>query len=88
MANDVILLKFGASWCMPCRVLEKSLEGFDLCELKKYDIDDDDAYDLAVKYGIRAVPVLILVDKDGTELKRWVGLQPIQTIKNEISSFL
>lgn len=33
------ILKFGAEWCGPCRVLEERLKGFDKCEIEKIDVD-------------------------------------------------
>jgi len=35
-----------------------------------------------MKYGVRNVPSLILVDESGTELNRMVGVQPDESILN------
>jgi len=82
------ILKFGAKWCGPCRVLESKLEGFDTCELTKFDLDEDDVDEYVAKFGIRNIPVMILVDDEGNELKRWVGLvRDIDEFKKEVESF-
>lgn len=76
------LLKFGAKWCGICRVLNKNLENFSGCEVVKYDVDEIDE-DLLQKYNIRNIPVSILVNDEGEEIKRWVGLFNV----NEITDF-
>ena len=67
------IIKFGASWCGPCRVLEQKLRDFDKCEVIVYDVDDTDET-LLEKYKIRNIPVTLIVDENGDEVQRWVGL--------------
>jgi thioredoxin 1 len=45
-------------------------------------IDVDGNQDLSMKYGVRNVPSLVLVNENGEELDRLVGVQPDQTIIN------
>jgi thioredoxin 1 len=45
-------------------------------------IDVDGNQDLSMKYGVRNVPSLVLVDENGKELNRMVGVQPDQAILN------
>jgi thioredoxin 1 len=68
------LLKFSASWCGPCKQLEAVMSIADLSgiEVKKVDVDED--RQLVEKYGIRAVPTLILLGEDGIEVKRKSGM--------------
>ena len=75
------ILYFTASWCGPCKALAPRMES--LANQIKYDkIDVDQNSDLSAKYGIRGVPCLVLVDENGTELDRLVGVQPDGTILN------
>lgn len=63
--------KFGATWCGPCRVLDKTLEEVKGVEIVKYDVDEYE--DLTVSKGIRSIPVLIFYNEAGEEVHRTVG---------------
>lgn len=68
------LLKFQASWCQPCKMLSKTMDGIDHPLIKsKQEIDIDVDTAKAQQYGIRGVPTLILVDDEGKEVKRQSG---------------
>jgi thioredoxin 1 len=45
-------------------------------------VDVDTNTELPIKYGIRNVPTLVLIDENGTELKRIVGVQTQDQILN------
>lgn len=66
------LLKFGASWCLPCKNLESRLKNIKLSiDLLKYDVEED--VELTEEWKVRNVPTTILLDDNGHEIKRWVG---------------
>ena len=69
--------KFGASWCGPCKVLDKTLEKVTGVDIQKYDVDQFE--DLAEERGVRNVPVLIFWNDD-QEVERLVGAVPLNTI--------
>ena len=80
----ITTLKFFATWCGPCSVVSKQLEGLDL---KEVDLDQD-TEGLATKYKIRNVPTLVFL-KDGEEVDRHSGLitregylQKVKTLDN------
>ena len=81
-----VLMDFYADWCGPCKMqtpiieaLEKELG--DKADFKKVNVDKEG--DLAMEKGIMVVPTLIL-EKDGVELKKWVGV----TSKEELTKAL
>jgi thioredoxin 1 len=45
-------------------------------------VDVDTNTELPIKYGIRNVPTLVLIDENGTELKRLVGVKSKEEILN------
>jgi thioredoxin 1 len=69
--------KFSASYCAPCKILNPM---FDRMKYKvdnnvKFtyiDIEQDE--DSAQMYGVRSVPTVV-IEKDGIEMERFVGLQ-------------
>ena len=72
--------KYGASWCGPCKSLDRTLQHIKDVDIIKYDVDEWE--DLANEKGIRNVPVLIFYDGDN-EVDRLVGAVPLAKI-NEI----
>ena len=83
------LIKIGAEWCGPCHTMDNRLKDFDLCEVIKYNIDDEtpETEEIIDKYKVRNIPVLVLEDDNGNELHKWVGAISLNEIKNEISKY-
>jgi thioredoxin-like negative regulator of GroEL len=73
------ILRFTASWCQPCKGLAMNLESAEL-SLPIEVIDIDVMSDIAIEYGIRSVPTLVMVE-DGTVLKRSSGVLSVQQLK-------
>ena len=66
------ILYFTASWCGPCRILGPIMESVKgQVNYSKLDVDVEQ--DLAVKYKVRSVPTLVLVE-NGVEKNRLVGV--------------
>lgn len=67
------VLKFYAEWCGPCKMLSMSIKDAAIkAELVEVDIDKDNV--MAAKYGVRGVPLCVVVDDEGKELRRKVGV--------------
>ena len=67
------VLRFTASWCGPCKMLARTLEDINT-NIPIEVIDIDEKQDIAIEYGVRGVPTLIMLDEN-TEMKRVVGMQ-------------
>jgi thioredoxin 2 len=73
-----VLVDFYADWCQPCRMMAPMLEDLaaDLKgELLVAKLDTDSNPAMAVHYGIRGIPTLI-VFREGREWKRHTGVIP------------
>ena len=80
-----VLVDFFATWCGPCKMLSPVLEQLaesnpDLLVLK---IDVDEVGPLAARFGIQAIPTLILF-KDGRQVDKRMGYQNL----NQLSAFI
>ena len=73
------ILYFSAAWCGPCKTLGPIVAGSGV-PYEKVDVDNNQ--NLSMKYGIRNVPTLLLVDGNGTELNRSVGVISKEQIIN------
>ena len=76
--------KYGAQWCSPCRVLDRTLAQITEVDIIKYDVDEDE--DLAIQKNIRNVPVLIFYDGD-REVQRLVGAVSLKAINDVIEKW-
>lgn len=77
--------KYGATWCGPCKTLDKTLEKVKNIEIDKIDVDECPE-DLLQEKGIRSVPVLIFYD-GVLEIERTVGAVSLETINNIIEKW-
>ena len=78
-----VLFDFFATWCGPCRIQSPILEELgkkmgDAIEIKKVDVDQH--MDLAMKYGIRVVPTLI-IEKDEKVIQMMEGVTDAATLE-------
>ena len=75
------ILYFSAAWCGPCKTLGPIMESV-AGQVNYQKIDVDNNQDLSIKYGVRNIPTLILLDETGEIKGRKVGLQTKQDILN------
>ena len=76
-SDKKVLIDFYATWCEPCKTLKPVLEEIskENDNIKIVEIDVDKCQDLAMKYGISAMPTLIVIE-NGKEVKRSIGAIP------------
>lgn len=71
-----VLVDFWAEWCMPCRMLTPTIDALSdqfAGKAKIGKIDTDANRQVSVKYGITAIPTIILF-KGGEVAKKFVGM--------------
>ena len=90
ITNGVVLVDFFAVWCGPCKMIAPVLEQLAVKYEGKasiYKVDVDESMALAAKYGIQAVPTMILF-KDGEPVQTHVGFAGAPQIEQLINSHL
>ena len=77
-ASVPVLVDFWAEWCGPCRMVSPVVEtvGRDNAgKLKVVKLDVDGAPQIAGRYGVQGIPLLVLI-VEGEEADRMVGAVP------------
>ena len=83
-----VLVDFWAEWCMPCRMLAPTIEKIATDyngKVKVGKVDTDANREISIKYGISAIPTVILF-KDGQVAQKFVGLRQERDFKAALDS--
>jgi len=72
---DKVIVDFSATWCGPCKALNPILDDISATtDIKVFKIDVDRNQGLAIEYGIRSVPTM-LIYKNGELVNRLMGMK-------------
>jgi thioredoxin 1 len=85
-----VLVDFWAEWCGPCKMIAPLLDELaeeKLGKLKVGKVNVDDNQELAAKYGIRAIPTLLLF-KDGTVKEQMVGAVGKKDLEKKVAAHI
>lgn len=90
ISNGVVMVDFFATWCGPCKMLSPVLEEVandveGKATIVKVDIDE--SAELAQRFGIMAVPTMVIF-KDGKPVKQLQGFMPKIQLVNELNNVL
>ena len=87
IASSDCFVDFFATWCGPCKMLTPVIEEMDekgaFGDVKILKIDVDEVGPLAARFGIQAIPTLILF-KDGQQVDKRMGYQNM----NQLLAFI
>lgn len=85
--DGIVLVKFGAKWCGPCKMLKPILDDIanTADSFKVCDVDSDDLPELMERFGIRSVPTIFFF-KDGKKSETLIGSQTKESIIKIIDS--
>ena len=67
------VIKLYADWCGPCKVLENMLRE---CNIKyeNVNIDTPDGEGLSLKYNVRSIPTILILDEDNNLVRKMTRL--------------
>ena len=90
-SDTPVLVDFWAEWCQPCHMITPTIESLAVeykGKVKVGKVDTDSNRDVSIKYGISAIPTIILF-RDGEVIKKFVGLtskDQFEAALNELES--
>ena len=77
-ADQPVLVDFSASWCPPCRAIAPTIDALAVefqGRIKVATLDVDAEPDLAERYGVRAMPTLLMLER-GRVVDQHLGAAP------------
>jgi thioredoxin 1 len=85
-----VLVDFWAEWCGPCKMIAPILDEIaeeKLGKIKVAKVNVDENQELAAKFGIRAIPTLLLF-KDGLVKEQMVGMVGKKDLEKKLAAHL
>ncbi|WP_430513666.1 thioredoxin [Pannonibacter phragmitetus] len=89
-SSEPVVVDFWAEWCGPCKMIAPALEEISdemAGQVKIAKINIDENQEMAVKYGVRSIPMLVMF-KNGEPMAVQVGAAPKSKLSDWIKSAL
>jgi len=88
--SKVVLIDFYADWCGPCKMQDPTINKLKRkfaksVEFRKIDVDSN--VDVSNKYGVHAVPTL-MIEKNGAIFKKYVGVTRPEVLEKDLNEAL
>src|SRR5204863_3844120 len=87
-SDQPVLVDFWAEWCMPCRMLGPTIDKIAseyAGKVKVGKLDTDSNREISIKYGISAIPTVILF-RNGQVAQKFVGLRQERDFKEALDA--
>lgn len=82
-----IVIDFYATWCPPCKrvspIIDSSANAL-AGKVKFLKVNVDQFLELSATYNVKAMPTVLLLDSEGVELERKVGLDQISALLKQL----
>lgn len=84
--EGIVLVDFFANWCGPCKMIAPILEELITKnkDIKILKVDVDKEQELSMKYGVMAIPTLLLY-KDGEKVNERQGFATLDELEEMIN---
>ena len=90
LTDKPIIIDFYADWCGPCKAFEPTFNS--VAEEYKdkvsfYKVDSEQEQEMSVLFGVRSIPTLVMITKDGKASSN-PGALPIDTFKYYVEGLI
>ena len=91
-SNKMLIIDFTASWCGPCKKMDIDTWGDEKVKLLLEDfvfvkIDIDLNKELALKYNVKSIPNVFILDSNGIEVKSFMGYMDANKFINAVGTY-
>ena len=89
-SQDVNLLQFKASWCLPCKRMQHVVDAIEphlTCPIVPLDMDNEDVSQIAQYFRVKTVPCFVLV-QGGQEISSYRSSTDLPTMKKWLKDYL